>query len=853
MSLRHLWRLVSIRRLRESPLRSLLTLVGIAAGVSSLVATAAANEAILRGFRSTLDAVGGTADLVVTGPSVGGLPDELVDPVRAVAGVKSASPAILEVAKLPDGTRVQVFGVDLAAGDASRGLDAFESGEAMPDPVAFLNDPDAVLVAQTLATERGLKVGDKLPIRSATGLRDLHVLGILAEAQAAKAFGGRVVVMDLYSAEAAFGRGPKVDRIDVSLAPGADRAAVLSAIRAVVGDKGEAGENERRTGPVERMLRSFQVGLFMGSAVSLFVGLFLVFNTVSFSVAQRRREIGTLRALGVSRFEIASMFAAEAAAYGLLGGAGGLLLGRVLASVAVKQALNGVNNAYLSVHVGEASVSTWVLAVALVTGVVGSVVAALWPAFEAASVPPVDALRRDRTSREERPPTLISRLLGVVVAIAGVPFLWLPPVGDAPIFGNLALACVALGAAMLASSVVELVHAVVRKPVASLLGAPGRIALAGLTRARKRSGVAAASVLIGISLVICLGTFVESFRGAISHWIDDAIPADLFIASGSRTIGLANTPLEASLAEEVATIEGVGDVQRVRLVWSEALGLRVGIFALEWEKYAKKARPMLAEGDLATVSRKLAAGGVLVSDNLARKTGVKVGDKVPLRTPEGRREFEIVGKVIDYSSDQGILLFDRPVFVRTFGDPLLDSIDIYLAPGADLKRVRDEVERRFSDRYDLRVSTNAELRRSVMDLIDDFFALVYVLLFIAVAVGVLGVVGTLLAQVLDRTREIGILRASGASRGQIVGAVTIEAGLLGLAGAVTGIPAGLLMGAEFVHVVGVQATGWVFPLVVPIGVALAASAGSVLFAAFGGVWPARRAAALDVVEAISHE
>jgi ABC-type lipoprotein release transport system permease subunit len=135
-------------------------LIGIAAGVSSLVATAAANEAILRGFRSTLDAVGGTADLVVTGPAVGGLPDELVDPVRAVAGVKSASPAILEVAKLPDGTRVQVFGVDLAAGDTSRGLDAFESGEQMPDPVAFLNDPDAVLVARTLAAERGLKVGD---------------------------------------------------------------------------------------------------------------------------------------------------------------------------------------------------------------------------------------------------------------------------------------------------------------------------------------------------------------------------------------------------------------------------------------------------------------------------------------------------------------------------------------------------------------------------------------------------------------------------------------------------------------------------------------------------------------------
>jgi putative ABC transport system permease protein len=850
---RHLWRFVSLRRLVESPLRALLTLVGIAAGVSSLVATGAANEAILRGFRSTLDAVGGTADLVVTGPSVGGLPDELVEPMRAVAGVKSVSPAVMEVAKLADDTRVQVFGVDLAAGDDSRGMDAFASGEQMPDAVAFLNDPDAVLVAETLARERGLKVGDKLPMRTSDGLRDLHVRGVIQGGNAAKAFGGRVAVMDLYTAEAAFGRGAKVDRVDVSLLPGADRERVTAALREIVGVQGEVAKNEARTGPVERMLRSFQVGLFMGSTVSLMVGLFLVFNTVSFSVAQRRREIGTLRALGVSRAQVVAMFAGEAALYGALGGAGGLVLGRFLAKWAVKQALSSVNNAYLSVNVGEVAVSDALLWGALVTGVVGSIVAALVPALEAASVPPVDALRRDRTSRDQAPPTLLARLRGLGLALAGLPLLLLPTVGGAPVFGNLTLALIALGAALTASSAVELLHRVVKKPVERAFGAPGRVALAGLVRERRRSGVAAASVLIGISLVLCLGTFVESFRGAITTWIERAIPADLFVASGSRTIGLANTPLQEGLADEVAKVPGVAEAHKVRLVWSEALGLRIGIFALEWDLYSRRANPVLTAGEPDEVRHKLAAGALLVSDNLARKTGLRVGDKVPLKTPQGPREFEVAGFVVDYSSDQGILLFDRPVYVRTFGDGLIDSVDLFLAPGADPQRVRAEIEAKWGEKYDLRVSTNADLRRSVMDLIDDFFALVYVLLIISVAVGVLGVVGTLLAQVLDRTRELGILRASGASRGQVTGAVTLEAALLGLAGALLGLPTGLCLGAVFVHVVGVQATGWVFPLVTPWAIAFAAAAGSILFAAAGGLWPARRAASLDVVEAIGHE
>ncbi len=834
-------------------LRALLTIIGIAAGVSSTVATGAANDAILQGFRSTLDAVSGTADLVVTGGVPGGLSDDLTDKVRAVKGVKSASPAISEIAKLTDGTRLQLFGVDLAAGDDSRGFNAFAAGDAMPDPLAFLNDPDALLVSKEFAKERGLKVGDKLRMRTSLGVHDFHVLGLVADGGAAKAFGGRVAVMDLYSAEAAFGRGPHVDRIDVTLAKGFQAEEVRRALELALGPGPTVRANKPHTHAIEHMLRSFQVGLAMGASVSLFVGLFLVFNTVSFAVAQRRREIGTLRSLGVCRAQIVSLFAAEAAAYGVVGASAGVGLGALLAHSAVKQALSSINNAYLSMNVGAVHVSLTLALAALATGVAGAVVAALVPAWEAARVPPVDALRRDLSPRSAKAPSIPARLAGVAVALLSVPLLRLPLVHGAPVFGNLALAVIALGAAMLAGTAVEVVHAVAKRPVARLFGAPGRIALAGLVRERRRSGVAAGAVLIGIALVLTLGTFVASFRTAMGVWIERAIPADLFVASGAQAIGLANTPMQPEVVAQIASVPGVEEVQPVRVIWSEALGLRVGLYALEYAKYVARAHPLVTMGDVSTFARGLEAGGVLVSDNLRRKKHLVVGDRIALVTPKGEREFPIVGSVVDYSSDQGVLVFDRSVFVRTFDDRLVDSVDIYLAKGVAAGPVRDEIERRLGDKYDLRVTTNGELRAVIMKLIDDFFSLVYALLFIAVAVGVLGVVGTLLAQVLERTREIGILRATGASGGQIVGAVVLEAALLGVSGVALGVPAGLLMGRVFVQVIGVQTTGWMFPTVFPVALGISTALASMAFAALGGVLPARRAARLDIVEAIAWE
>jgi putative ABC transport system permease protein len=851
---RWLLRYIAMRRFTDGRLRTAITIIGIAAGVSSLIATGAANEAILKGFRSTLEAVGGDADISITTAVLGELPEDVADKAKTVKGVESASPAITEYAKLPDGTRLYVIGVDMAAGDDARGLNAFQqSGSESPDAMEFLNDPDAVLVSRRFADDQHLKVGDRFPVLAVAGRRDLHVRGLLEERGPAKAFGGQVGVMDIYTAEIIFARGKHFDRVDVKVSKGANVDDVITGLRAAIGPGPTIGRPERKGRATEKMLRSLQVGLYMGSMVSLTVGLFLVFNTMSFAVAQRRREIGTLRAIGVSRPAIAFLFTVEAAVYGAIGSAVGIGGGFLLARQTVKTALKGINTAYLSVNASDAHVPRSIIVLGLLMGVAGSVVAALVPAIEAAMVPPVDALRRDRMPRQEKVPTLPGRFLGLGIACLAIPLLRLPLVGDAPVWGNFAMGCINLGAAIAAPTAIDVIHRLLSPPISAIFGAPGRVALAGLVRARRRSGVAAGAVLIGISLVLCLDTFVASFRGALTTWIDHSIPADLFVTQGSATIGIANTPMDMRTGDIVRHVPGVAEIQPVRLVWTELLNEHTGIYGFDWAHYSQRAHPIFTDGDLASATPKILAGGVVMSDNFARRVHMHRGDHLSIPTAQGPQDVEIAGVMVDYSSDRGTVMMDRSTFIRMFHDELVDSFDTYVTPGADIDTVRKAIEKALPATGDAQVFSNGTLRKAVFQVIEDFFSLVYVLLAISVVVGVLGVVGTLLAQVLDRTRELGILRAMGASRGQILASVAIEAGLLALTGVLLGVPAGMFMGLCFVEVVGVQATGWVFPPVYPVVFALVTSLVSIAFASLGGLFPAERAARLDIVEAIGYE
>jgi putative ABC transport system permease protein len=850
-----LLRLVSLRHLLDAPLRTALTVLGVAVGVATMVGVLSINGSVMDAFRSTVDAVAGKADLTVAGSQVG-FDESVLEQVRAVPGVAHASAALVFIAPVqgaPD-ERLYVMGVDLLDDGHFRtyeGVDR-ELG-ALTDDLEFLNSTDRMLVSERFAREHGLKVGDSFELLTVSGPQAFVVHALIRESGPVKVFGGSVAVMDLASAQVAFGRERRVDRIDVAVGPGEQVEAVKERLQVALGGAFEVERPARRGGTVASMVRSFQMGLNLGSGVALLVGVFLVYNTIAIGVVQRRREIGTLRALGASRLRVRSLFTLEALVLGGVGTALGMPLGVLVARVAIGWVSQSISSLYIQVNARDVTMGALELGVGGVLGVLGSGLSALSPALQASRVPPVEALRRDVSQGAGAGSRALPMVLGVGCLLLVTPVSWLPPpLENLPLWGYVGVFLVMMGSTLLAPLLLRGLWHLYRRPGQALLGISGQMAADNFARAPGRTAVPVSALAIGVALAVCISGFVGSFQAATYRWLDQAVPADLFVTAASRMAGVRNLPLGPELAEEFAALPGVAQVDRIRLLQHDVLGLRAYVVSLNPEIYRQHARPILLEGELPTREERL-AGRVSISEGLSRRRGLHVGDTFPMSTPTGVRTYTVGAVIVDYTSDQGTVFLSREVYLEHFQDDRVDTFEVYLEDRSRLDALRRTITERWGERYQLYVLSNAELRQEATALIDQAFFVTYAMEAVAVLLALLGVVNTLLAAVLDRTREIGLLRAVGAARSHILRLFMGEAALIGLSGGLLGALAGLWMGVLVTDVVGTQAMGWSFPYIFPTWLAMGMGGASTLCAVLAGLYPARRAASLNVVEALAYE
>ncbi|PTL78408.1 ABC transporter permease [Vitiosangium sp. GDMCC 1.1324] len=850
-----LLRLVSLRHILGAPLRTALTVLGVAVGVATMVGVLSINGSVLDAFRSTVDAIAGKADLTVAGAQTG-FDESVLERVRAVPGVAHASGAMTVIApvKGAPGERLYVMGVDLLDDGHFRTYEGVDRDlGTLSDDLEFLNSTDRMLVSERFAREHGLKVGDGFQLITASGPQDFVVHALIREAGPVKAFGGSVGVMDVASAQAAFGRERMLDRIDVAVDPAAGVDAVQARLRAALGGAFEVERPSRRGGSVATMVRSFQMGLNVGSGVALLVGVFLVYNTIAISVVQRRREIGTLRALGATRLRLRALFTLEAM---VLGGAGtvlGLPLGVLVGRVAIGWVSRAISSLYIQVNARDVTVGPLELGLGVALGVLGSGFAALRPALHASSVPPVEALRRDAAQGAEVRGSRLATVLGVGCLLLVYPVSWLPsPLENLPVGGYLSIFLVLMGTTLLAPLVLRVLWRVYQRPGEAVLGVSGRLAADNFARAPGRTAVPVSALAIGVAMSVCLAGFVGSFQAATHRWLDQSVPADLFLTSAARIAGSRNQPMAPELAEELAALPGVAQVDRVRVLPHDVLGLRAYVVSLIPEIYERHGRPELLEGHLPTREERL-AGRVIISENLSRRRNLHVGSTFEMSTPTGARTYTVAAVAVDYTSDQGVVFLAREVYQQHFEDDRVDTFELYLTDRSRLDELRRTITERWGERHQLYVMSNADLRQEATALIDDAFAISYAMEVVAVLLALLGVVNTLLAAVLDRTREIGLLRAVGAARSHIVRLFMGEAAFIGLSGGLIGALAGFWMGILITDVVGGQATGWSFPYIFPARLAVVMGIASTLCAILAGLYPARRAAALNVVEALAYE
>jgi putative ABC transport system permease protein len=868
-----LFRWFILRRVRQEPARTGLTVAGIALGIAVVLAIRLANASALGGFAAALDTVAGRTSLEVIGAGVG------VDESR-LAGLAwlrewgDISPVIEgDAVAMPGAGRaeaVRVLGVDILRDQPFRDYRLLDvgAGEGQPTARAFLDlliDPASVVVTEVFARRHGLVVepadgpapGGRSTIRLAIGDRSraFRIRGLLHDEGPARVLDGNFVLMDIAAAQLAFDRLGRVDRVDVRLA---DPARLDEAERRIAGrlPAGLAVQRPARRGQqVERMLAAFQFNLGALSYVALLVGLFLVYNTVATSVIARREEIGVLRALGASRRLAMGLFLGEAAALALLGCAIGVPLGWALARAAVALTSSTVTTLYVAQAAGVPALTWADTGLALAVGPPLALLAAAAPSWEASRVSPLQAVRGYQSETPVATGNRRWALGGLACLVAAAACLPAGPVAGLPIFGFAAAVLVVLGLAALVPLALTTAAAVARPGALGWLGVTGRLAHANLAAAIPRLAISVAALAVSLAMLVAIAVMIGSFRETVIYWVGQTLRADLFVSTARRSNLDAQATISPELEQAVATDADVEAVDRFRAL---SVPFRERLIVLGSGDF----RVLLEHGALvfkapadgpAAMAGAIDRDAVVVSEALAMRFGVRVGDRIDLPTPSGPRPFDVAAVYYDYSTDRGVVVMDRATFVRHFGDQRPTSLSVYLRPGARPDAVRDRLLARLGADHRLYIHTNATLRAEVLRIFDATFAITYGLEAVAIVVAVLGVAGTLLTLILERRRELSLLRLVGADLGQIRRMIVIEAGLLGVISQALGLAAGLVLSLILIYVINVQSFGWTIQFHVPAGFLLQAMTVVLVATALAGVYPARLAAGFRPADEMSAE
>jgi putative ABC transport system permease protein len=854
----HLIRLVAWRESSRDRLRSLVTILGVALGVAVVLAIRLANEGVLESFRSSLDHVAGKSRLQVSAgelgfdetlfPAIAGTPGVLraVPVVQAVTPVAGQAPAAGQAGEV-----LLVLGVDILADGSVREYRG--PTPELPDPLRLLTDPDAILLTERFARAHRLSVNDSIRLLTPTGPKRFVIRGLLADQGAARSMDGRFAVMDIGAAQLNLGKLGRLDRVDLVLDQQADAERVAATLRRRLPPEVTVQRPEARSAQVEQMLLSFQLNLFVLSLIALFVGVFLVYNTMAVSVVRQRRQLGILRGLGVTRGRILVLVAAEGAVIGLLGSTLGVALGLLMARGTLAAVSQTVSSLYAFVRPGEVHVSRLVILQGVLLGCGTALFSSLLPALEATTVTPRETLAAAWLERRHHP--WLQACAGAGLTLAAYALAQGGPVGGRPLLGYGAAFGLLLGTALLCPALLLVSQ---RALAASLTGSrllALRMAAGNLGRAPRRNAVTIGAMVVGLAMLVSVSTMIQSFRTTVEVWIQQTIRADLYLSRATRLVKGADARLPAGMLEEVKRLPGVAEVDGFRgLRIEDGRGGRFLLGAGDFDVMVRRGGLLFRRGDSAAILRQARAqDGAIVSETFAERYRLKEGDEVTLHPPGRTVRLRIHGVYYDYTTEGGLLVMDRALFQRLWHDPWLTSLVIYLAPGADPQAVREAILRRLSPGGGLVVFSNRALRARILEIFDQTFAITYALEMIALAVAALGILNALVASVLERTREIGILRSVGFTRGNLQRAILCEAACMGTLANLLGALAGVALSLILIHVINKQSFGWTIQFTFPARLVVEYAVLTLLASLAAGAFPAWRASRLAIAEAVRYE
>ena len=855
-----LFRLLSLRSLTARPMRVLLSTFGIVLGVAAIIAIGVTNQTALYSVTQLFENTSGKADLIVTSREAdgGGIQETTAQRLEKAPGVLAALPSLHVQTVLADesqgddiglsffGTNLGgllLYGIDPVHDNQVRDYSLVEGRFLSPDPLA-----DEVVLVKTYADQNELAIGSFVEFLADGQVEKLRIVGLMEKEGPGQLNNGAFGVLPLDTAQKLFDRTAEVDQVDLVMSPDLssdDLEKQRLSLASYLGEEYSVVYPASQGRRMVQMLSNYQIGLNFLSAMALFVGAFLIYNAFSMTVVERTREFGMLRTLGMTRSQVITQVLVEAVTMGVIGSLLGLGLGLLMA-----RGLSQLMAIMLAQEITQAQAPQDLIVIALSVGVLVAVLAAVLPALRAGRVSPLEALRV-RTLAHEGWLVRFGWIVGLAVLVmAGVGLVFNPFPDDPQFrFGSMMVFALFLGGALVIPVTVSTWERLARPLMGALFGRIGQLGSRNIQRSRLRTTLTVAALMIGVAMIVIVWVMTDSFKGDLDEWLEGYIGGDVYVTS--------LVPIRENVVRRIAALPGVEAVAPVRYFevewrlpgkdWET-----VNFMAFDPASYSQVTNFVFSQSNPESLESLSKGGSVFISSVIAEKYGLAPGDQLLLKTRLGETPFTVAAVTVDFSN-QGLVIdgswLDMQHYFRLNG---ANTLLVKVTPGVSPDQVGDEIDTRYGEQEHLMVVSNETLLGRISTLMQQAFRMFDVLALIAMLVGFLGIINTLTMNVMERTQEIGMLRAVGMTRGQVVRMVLSEAALMGLIGGLMGLAFGVILSRLFLTAM-TNMSGYRITYMLPLENILAALLIALITSQVAALLPTLRAARIRILEAIQYE
>lgn len=835
------------RYLKGRGLRTLLTTLAVVLAVMLMFGLNGILPGMMQAFSASMLRTAGKVDITVSSSLGDTFGLDVQRRIARVLGIAVAAPVLERTVTLPP--RIGVPAASQVSQVGVIGVDPFTAAKVRDFSVAsgrFLTpaDADSVVLASDLAGKFGVRLGGQLAVPSAVGSTRLTVIGLLGTPTVP---GQEQLFVTLSTAQRMFGETGRISTVEAAIVSGADRAVVQDAVTHAVGSNFTIG-GVSTLGQLAASLQIGQAAMNMFGLFALATGGFIILNTFRTVVAERRHDVGMLRALGATRGTIVGMFLSEAVIQGVIGTGLGLLAGWGMAAAGLA-AMAPIYETYLHLQAGGPvfETSTWVISIVLGVGV--TVLGALIPAMSAGRVTPLEALRPQASGIVYKRTAGRRAWIGAALIAGALLGLATRQSGLVGLGSVLFLVGIALVAPRLVAPLSDIFSNLIEIAFAR----EGAVARSNIQRNPGRSAITVSAVMLGLAAVVAMAGVITSIFGGFLTYLDKSLGSDYILIPRSIILSTGNVGAGPKLANEVRHVPGIGSVATLRLGTGKIAGRTVQAIGIDPVVYPRVATFDWAGGSNDSATGHLADGRTLIANGVyAAQNAVKIGDRVVFDTPTGPKTYRVIGVGSDYlNAKLSTVYISQDNLAKDFNqtNDLLVLAD--LLPGADRAAVERRLQTIVQEFTAFTLYSSKSWRAEQQAIFDQTIGVFYVLIAALALPSLLALLNTLAMSVLARTREIGMLRAVGSTRRQIRRMVMAESLLLTAIGTSFGILSGVWLG--YALVTAMSSAGFPLPYYFPWAGILVTIAVGMGFGVLAALIPARSAAKLNIVDALHFE